>query len=78
MDGQTEKRFASVQHIKQKLYYRPGVVEDPDPFEACPTRAWRCKMKEWVLTLKRMQAFDRDRLPQKEDAARNVISEGSQ
>ena len=78
MDGKTAKRYASVQHIKQKPYYHPGVIEDPDPFEACPTRAWRYKMKVWVLTLKRMQAFDRDRLPQKIDAAPDVMAEGSQ
>ena len=78
MDERTAKRYASVQHIKQKPYYRPGIIEDPDPFEPCPTRLWRHKMKIWVVTLKRLQAFDRDQLSQHEDAAPDVTADGSQ
>ena len=73
MDERTAKRYASVQHIKQKPYYRPG-IEDPNPFETCPTRAWRYKMKVWVVTLKTVH---QDQLPQQENPAHDVTA-GSQ
>ena len=47
MDKRTAKRYASVQHIKQQWYYRPGVIDDElDLFdENCMTRRWRYKMR---------------------------------
>ena len=74
MDERTAKRVGSVQHIQNKPYYRK-VIGEPDPFETCPTRTWRHKMRVWVLALKRMQ--DQDQLPQREDAAAAVMA-GSQ
>ena len=75
-DERTAKRYASVQHIKQKPYYRPGVIDDPNPFdETCATRAWKYKMKVWVATLKRMHA--QEQLPQPENAAPDLM-EGPQ
>ena len=61
MDERQAKRVASVQQIKQKPYYRPGVVdEEPDPLdETCPTRKWRYKLRVWVVALKRMQEQER-------------------
>ena len=72
MDERTAKRYASVQHIKQKWYYRPGDIDEPNPFETCPTRRWRYKMRVWVLALKR--AFDQDQEPQHEDAAPDLMA----
>ena len=72
MDARMQKRYASVQHIKQQWYYRPGVVDDePDPGENCPTRMWRFKMLVWVIALKR--AFQ-DQEPRHEDAAPDLMA----
>ena len=73
MEERTAKRYASVQHVKQQWYYRPGVTDDePDPFdETCPTRKWRYNMHLWVKALKR--AF-RDQEPQHQDAAPDLMA----
>ena len=55
MDARTQKRMASVQHIKQKPYYRP-LSEEPDPTATCSSRLWKWKMKVWVETLKEQAA----------------------
>ena len=54
MDMRTAKRQASVEHVKRKRYYKPGVVHDePDPFDkTCSTRRWRYHMRWWVMALK--------------------------
>ena len=72
-DARMQKRLASVQHIKQQWYYKPGLAdEEPDPFdETCPTRMWRHKVRVWFVTLKR--AFDQHKEPQREDAVPDVI-----
>ena len=57
MDARTKKRVDSVQHIKSKPYFRPGIEQDPDPFdETCSTRMWRFKMKVWVETMKAIES----------------------
>ena len=72
MDARTQKRIASVQHIKQKLYYRP-LIQEPDPLdEGCSTRAWKYAMKVWVETLKK-NAFNEGQ-PQHADAAPDVMT----
>ena len=76
MDERTAKRYASVQHIKRQWYYKPGVVEDLNPFETCPTRAWRYKMRVWVVTLKR--AFDQAQEQQLEDSTPDLMITGSE
>ena len=78
MDPRTKKRLESVQHIKAKPYFRPGLVEEPNPLdETCSTRTWKYKMREWVLALKKTQTFDQDQLPQQENPAHDVTA-GSQ
>ena len=78
MDGRTQKRIASVQHIKSKPYYKP-INEEPDPVAACSARHWKWQMKIWVEKLKSLQACDQDQLPQhEEDAVHDVIIAGSQ
>ena len=71
MDARMQKRYASVQHIKQMPYYRPGVVHDePDPFDkTCPTRMRRYKLRVWVIALKR--AYQE---PRHEDAAPDLMA----
>ena len=64
--------MASVQHIKQKPYYRP-LSEEPDPTATCSTRLWKWKMKVWVETLKEQA----DRAPRRANAAQDVAA-GSQ
>ena len=77
MDTRTQKRIASISHIKSKPYYRP-VIEEPDPFaENCSTRMWKHKMKSWVEMLKRTQTFDQHQQLQHDDAAPDVMA-GSQ
>ena len=72
MDARTQKRIASVQHIKQKLYYRP-LSQEPDPLdEGCSTRAWKYAMKVWVETLKK-NAFNEGQ-SQHADAAPDVMT----
>ena len=51
MDARTQKRIASVQHVKQKSYYR-RLSEEPDPTATCSTRLWKGKMKVWVRALR--------------------------
>ena len=56
IDARTAKRMAHVRHIKQKPYYRPGLVEQPDPSaQTCSTRMWKYKMRVWVETMKKTQ-----------------------
>ena len=82
MDAQTQilpyfrllKRLESVQHIKNKPYFRPGIESEPDPFdETCSTRMWRFKMKIWVETLKTIE-FGSCRYKSIRDPAPDVIA----
>ena len=78
MDGRTQKRIASVQHIKTKPYYK-SINEEPDPVFACSSRHWKWQMKTWVEKLKSLQTCDEDQLPQREeDAVPDVMMAGSQ
>ena len=69
IDSRTAKRMVQVQHIEQKSYYRPGLVEEPDPSaQTCSTRMWKYKMRVWVDTMKKTQTCDQG-LPHPHGAA---------
>ena len=52
MEARAAKRLASIQHVRQKVYYTDE-IEEPDPLDnEISTRHWKCVFNLWVQAMK--------------------------